>query len=85
MSVCTSSVLSMGELGGISGKIAVKKFLALGYIVARQRGSHVRLADPTGRRPKLVVPLHKELKTGLLARLIKDAQITLEEFLELGR
>ena len=49
----------------------------------RQRGSHVRLRHPTdsARRP-LTVPLHKELKPGLLRRLISDANLTPDEFLE---
>lgn len=33
----------MGELSGISGREAIKKFQRLGYFVVRQRGSHVRL------------------------------------------
>lgn len=73
----------MGELAGISGTSAVKRFMKLGYVVARQRGSHVRLMDPSGYRGKLTVPLHKELGIGLLTRLIKDARSTPKEFIKL--
>lgn len=73
----------MGILAGISGKKAIVKFVRLGYVVARQRGSHVRLIDPTGHRGKISIPLHKELGIGLLKRLIKDAKITPDEFLQL--
>ncbi|MEK7108039.1 MAG: type II toxin-antitoxin system HicA family toxin [Patescibacteria group bacterium] len=72
----------MGELAGISGKEAVRRFVKLGYIVARQKGSHVRLIDPTGYRGKLSVPLHRELRIGLLKRLIRDAKSTPKEFLD---
>ncbi len=31
----------------------------------------------------IVVPLHKRLKTGLLRAIIKEAGLTIEEFIEL--
>jgi predicted RNA binding protein YcfA (HicA-like mRNA interferase family) len=73
----------MSELGGISGKQAIKAFQKMGYFVARQKGSHVILKYSGLQIPLLVVPLHKELKIGLLVSLIKDAGITVEQFLEL--
>ena len=73
----------MGELGGISGKETIRRFLSLGYEVIRQRGSHVRLRA-TGRK-MLTIPLHKELKIGLLHQLIKDSGISLDDFLHLGK
>ena len=72
------------KLPVISGEQAVKAFSRLGYQKVRQRGSHVRLRHPTdvNRRP-LTIPLHKELKPGLLRRLISDANLTREEFMAL--
>jgi predicted RNA binding protein YcfA (HicA-like mRNA interferase family) len=64
----------------ISGRDAVRVFKMVGYEVARQRGSHVRLYCPGGSRLPLTVPDHRELKTGLLRRLIRDAAMTVEEF-----
>jgi predicted RNA binding protein YcfA (HicA-like mRNA interferase family) len=73
----------MPPLAGISGKEAIRKFARLGYVIIRQRGSHVRLRheDPT-RRP-ITIPLHKELKLGLLRQLIKDAGLEIEDFVKL--
>jgi len=71
----------MGELGGISGREAVKRFTRLGYVVVRQRGSHVRPRHPlNGYRHPLTIPLHRELKIGLLLRLIQDAGIDVDTF-----
>lgn len=72
------------KLPVISGKKAIKAFTKLGYISVRQRGSHVRLKHPSDstKRP-LTIPLHKELKLGLLKRLISDANLTPNEFQEL--
>lgn len=73
----------MGKLAGVSGQRAVKKFQQLGYDVLRQRGSHVRLRHPQNKRKPLTIPLHRELKFGLLRQLIKDASITVEDFNDL--
>ena len=72
------------ELPVISGKKAIKAFSKIGYVQTRQRGSHVRLRHLTdsARRP-LTVPLHKELKRGLLDALIRDANLSREEFKDL--
>jgi hypothetical protein len=45
---------------------------------SRQRGSHVRLKDPD-RSVSLLVPLHRELKRGTLAGILRDAGIDREE------
>ena len=71
----------MGELAGISGKEAIKRLSKIGYRAIRQRGSHVRLTA-AGKKP-LTVPLQKELKIGLLIQIIKDAGISVEEFVAL--
>ncbi|MDO8492253.1 MAG: type II toxin-antitoxin system HicA family toxin [bacterium] len=75
----------MNKLPVVSGKEAVNKFKKIGYLVTRQKGSHVRLV-PTGNNPvqkSFTIPLHKTLKPGLLSQLIKDAGITVKEFISL--
>ena len=56
-------------------------FERLGYIIARQRGSHVRLRHATdpSRKP-LTVPDHRTLKPGLLRHLMHDAEVDPEGF-----
>ncbi|MFW5877457.1 MAG: type II toxin-antitoxin system HicA family toxin [Myxococcota bacterium] len=73
----------MPKLPRVSGRQAIQVFERLGYEVVRQRGSHVRLRHPDGLRPPLTVPDHRELKAGLLRALIRDAGITVDEFLRL--
>ncbi len=46
-----------------------------------QKGSHVHLRHPV-RRP-LTVPNHPEIARGTLRIIIKDADLTVEKFLEL--
>jgi len=68
------------KLPVISGRDAVKAFARIGYSVVRQRGSHMRLTHASDKRKNLTVPDHKTLGRGLLRKLIRDAEITVEEF-----
>ncbi len=62
-----------------SGAEAVKKFQLKGWAVKRQKGSHIMLTK-NEYLYTLSVPQHKELGIGLLKKLLKQAQITIEEF-----
>ncbi len=70
----------MGKLGNISGKDAVKVFQKLNWQVIGQVGSHVVMVK-TGMRVNLSIPQHKELSVGTLRALIRNAGLTVDEFL----
>ncbi|MCX5806247.1 MAG: type II toxin-antitoxin system HicA family toxin [Proteobacteria bacterium] len=72
----------MGKLGNISGKEAVKAFQKDGWQTIGQVGSHVVMVKPDVR-VNLSIPQHKELSTGTLRALIRNAGLTVERFLEL--
>lgn len=63
-----------GRLPVVSGDELISALGKLGWVVARQRGSHVRLRHPERAVP-LVVPLHRELKRGTLAGILRDAGV----------
>ena len=71
------------KLPVVSGSEAVKAFLKVGFEFDIQHGSHIilRCADPPHRR--LSVPNHKELAKGTLRTLIREAGLTVEEFVSL--
>ncbi|MBC2708821.1 MAG: type II toxin-antitoxin system HicA family toxin [ANME-2 cluster archaeon] len=72
------------KLPVISGEKAIKAFLNAGFVKVRQRGSHVRLEKIEGDDIiKLTVPLHNPMKKETLSRLIKDAGLTIDEFIKL--
>jgi len=72
------------KLPAISGHDAIKTLKKAGFSVIRQKGSHVRLEKINGETViKITVPLHKTLKKGTLERIIKDAGLTTDEFLQL--
>ncbi|HHC24494.1 MAG TPA: type II toxin-antitoxin system HicA family toxin [Desulfobacterales bacterium] len=69
----------MVRLANISGKKAVRAFMRLGYKVARQTGSHVILRHED--RPTLTIPNHRELAPGLLRSVIRQAGLSVDEFI----
>jgi predicted RNA binding protein YcfA (HicA-like mRNA interferase family) len=62
-----------GRLPVLSGAQLVTALEKQGWLMARQRGSHVLLRHP--ERGTLVVPLHRELKRGTLAGILRAAGI----------
>ena len=65
-----------------SGAEAVRKFQKNGWVVDRQKGSHVMMIK-AGYTYTLSIPQHKELGIGLIRKLIKQAAMTIEQFNEL--
>ena len=68
----------MPKLPRISGAQAQRALERLGFIKLRQSGSHVIMR----RESKgCVVPMHAELKVGTLASLLRQADVSPEEFI----
>jgi predicted RNA binding protein YcfA (HicA-like mRNA interferase family) len=55
----------------------------LGFIQVRHRGSHVVLkrSEASGSRG-CVIPLHPELATGTLRGILKQASVSIEQFVD---
>ena len=55
-----------------------------GWLVVRQRGSHIRLQKRTADETlKLIVPAHRPIKRSTLSHILKQARLELAVFLEL--
>ncbi|MCK5718865.1 MAG: type II toxin-antitoxin system HicA family toxin [Thiomargarita sp.] len=62
----------------------MKAFEKIGYKITRQRGSHIRMRNLNDQnKPPLTIPNHKILGKGLLRKLLRDAELTTENFLHL--
>jgi predicted RNA binding protein YcfA (HicA-like mRNA interferase family) len=72
----------MPKLPVVSGRQARRAFEKAGWVFNRQRSSHMILTK-AGVAVNLSIPDHRELDRGLLRGLIRDAGITVEEFVEL--
>ena len=73
----------MPKLPRISSKEAIRALERLGFEQVRQTGSHAVMKKATEEGEiGCVVPMHKELKVGTLSGILKQAQVTREEFIE---
>jgi predicted RNA binding protein YcfA (HicA-like mRNA interferase family) len=63
-----------------SGTQAIRAFERLGWQVHRRRSSHVSMHKP-GSNNLLTVPEHRELDVGTLRSLIRDAGVTVADFI----
>ena len=62
-----------------SGAEAVKKFKRAGWMIDRQKGSHVMMVK-SDYQYTLSVPLQRELGIGILKKLIRQASLSVDEF-----
>ncbi|MBP7298962.1 MAG: type II toxin-antitoxin system HicA family toxin [Methanoculleus sp.] len=55
-----------------------------GWVVVRTRGSHIRLHKRLPDKTlKLTVPTHKPIKRSTLSRILKQAELTVEDLNDL--
>ncbi|MCX6680487.1 MAG: type II toxin-antitoxin system HicA family toxin [Methanothrix sp.] len=71
------------KLPRVSASEAIRALEKAGYFLVRQSGSHRIYKNAEGRR--FTVPYHsgKELHPKILKSILRDADLTTEEFLEL--
>jgi len=74
----------MRKLPVVSGRKIIKALEKKNFSVVSQKGSHVRLKKiGAGRVFIVIVPMHAELAKGTLKSILRQANITLDELLEL--
>ena len=74
----------MRSLPGLSYREILRALQRDGWVVIRQRGSHIRLQKHLGDRTlKLTVPAHRSVKRSTMRRILRQAEIDVEKFLEL--
>ncbi len=72
----------MSKLPVVSGAECVKALGKVGFIVYRQRGSHITMVRTTPPS-QTTIPNHKELDRGTLRAIIRQAGLTVDEFIAL--
>ena len=71
----------MPKLPRTSGAAIVKTLERLGFVKIRQSGSHVIMR----RAAKgCVVPMHREVKVGTLAGILRQAEVSQEDFIDVA-
>jgi len=72
----------MSNLPSISGKKCIDALCKNGFTVKRQKGSHIvlRRENPFSQ---VVVPNHKDLDRGTLRAIIRQANLSVTEFIKM--
>ncbi len=68
----------MPKLPRIGSRECLSALQRMGFSVVRQKGSHIVLRRGSSG---CVVPNHKEIRTGTLSGILKQAGVTPEEFI----
>lgn len=73
----------MTSLPGVTGKSLLAALRTAGFAVLRSKGSHHFLRHPDGRTT--VVPVHagETIGPGLLSKILRDCELSREEFAKL--
>ncbi len=73
----------MSKIPALSGKKIIQALKKADFSVIRIKGSHHFLAHPDGR--KTVVPVHSNetIGKGLFAQILRNCDLTIDEFLDL--
>lgn len=74
----------MTKVPSLNYSEVVRALRRAGWVVVRQRGSHIRLHKVTPTETlKLTIPVHQPIKRSTLSHILKQAQLTVEEFNQL--
>ena len=66
-----------GTIPRLSGEATVKALRRAGFEPVKQKGSHLKLRHPAGRT--CIVPLHREIATGTMASILRQAGLLPED------
>lgn len=72
----------MSKLPLISSRECINVLLKVGFRVTGQTGSHVQLRRESPFA-KTSVPVRREMAKGTLRRILRDANLSVDEFVEL--
>ena len=69
----------MPKLPVVGGRDAIKALTRLGFTAVRQKGSHVVMS---GNGRTFAVPLHSELDRGTWRAILREANVSVEDFVK---
>jgi predicted RNA binding protein YcfA (HicA-like mRNA interferase family) len=71
----------MTKLPSLGYERVIRALQRDGWVVIRQKGSHIRLHKHTRNElMKLTIPAHRPIKRSTLAHILKQARLTVEQF-----
>ncbi len=74
----------MSKVPSLSYQRILRALQRDGWVVVRQRGSHIRLQKHLPDETlKIIVPAHRPVKRSTLSHILKSARLSVDDFLEL--
>jgi predicted RNA binding protein YcfA (HicA-like mRNA interferase family) len=74
----------MTNLPSLGYEKVVRALQRDGWVVVRQKGSHIRLQKRLyAETLKMTVPAHRPIKRSTLSHILKQARLSVEDFLKL--
>jgi predicted RNA binding protein YcfA (HicA-like mRNA interferase family) len=74
----------MSKVPSVSYDRIVRALQRDGWVVVRQKGAHIRLQKHTPSETlKLTIPAHRPVKRSTLSHILKQARLSVDEFLNL--
>ena len=74
----------MTKVPSLEYKRVAKALQRDGWVVVRQKGSHLRLQKHVHDETlKLTIPAHRPIKRSTLSHILKQARLSVDKFLEL--
>jgi len=71
----------MSKVPSLNYQQVIKALRRDGWIVIRQRGSHIRLQKRLPNEMlKIIVPAHRPIKRSTLSHILKQARLSVSEF-----
>ena len=70
----------MSKLPVVSGREVVERLERANFILVRQTGSHMIMRREKAPKLTVSIPDHKELKRGTLKNILRQINLTVDEF-----
>ncbi|AEH45451.1 YcfA family protein [Thermodesulfatator indicus DSM 15286] len=72
----------MSRLSPVKPELLIKFLESLGFVKARQKGSHIFFRHKDGRTA--TIPFHKgeEIGRGLLLKILRDVEVSKKDFIK---
>ncbi len=74
----------MTKVPSLSCEKVIRALQRDGWVVVRQRGSHIRLHKRTATETlKIIIPAHRPIKRSTFSHILEQARLSVDEFKKL--
>ena len=73
----------MPKLPRITPKKLIRALLKIGFLKSRQKGSHLILRHPDGRKTVIAIHSGRNIPHGTLKSILRDLEISTQDFIKL--